>query len=289
MAVFKRIYRLTIEINGVLKTFQELEYTDNSLKIDFDIQVSTTGAFSNGNITIYGLNRDDMQFLSTCYNPQNGRLKRNKITLEVGYYPNLSLIFKGNTLETEADFQSEDKKITFKIMGGAGNSLSKQKISTSLSGNVDFKTICNEVAKNNGLSLLYDSKILKRVIADYSFLGSAYQQINNLRTFFNDLDIFINETGEQLKVLLKENGEILRTDELSNKTGLIGTPKPINKGLLVKSLLNVNFKAGQHIKLKNEYLTDFNGTYRIFSVTHRGSNKGEIWETELLLRRLKNG
>lgn len=151
MAVFKRAWRLQIQIGDKIKTYQELNYDDTSLKIEFDVTNGIYGAFASGNITIYNLNLDDMQYLASCTNPY-GRFKRNKISLEAGYVNSLGVILSGNIIEADADFTSPDNRITFKITGSIGNNLTNNSIQTSLNGAVDFKTICNECAKKMDLN-----------------------------------------------------------------------------------------------------------------------------------------
>lgn len=286
MAVFKRVWRLQIEINGNIKTFQELDFNQKSLKIDFNIKNGIGGAFSNGDITIYNLNQNDMQFLSTCYNYSNGNFKRNKISLEAGYRDNFGVLINGNINEADANFESVDKSINLKITGGIQNNLTNNSIQTSLNGNIDFKIICEECAKKNGLSIDYGKDIEKRVITDFSFLGSPYQYIEKLREFFKDLDIFIDNIGASLKVQ-KKNSNSVNRKVLSHETGLIGKPKPTWIGCNVKSLLNPSLKAGGYIDLKNEVLKDFDGRYRINEINHKGSNMGDLWESELILQRSK--
>lgn len=288
MAVFKRAWRLQIQIGDKIKTYQEINYDDTSLKIEFDITNGIYGAFASGHVTIYNLNLDDMQYLASCVNPY-GKFKSNKITLEAGYINLLGVILSGNIIEAEADFTSPDNRITFKITGSIGNNLKNNSIQTSLNGSVDFKTICNECAKKNGLNLKYDSNIAKRFLQDFSFLGSPFQMIEQLRSYFDDLNIFIDETSSLLNVLLKEGGEEINTQVLSKDTGLIGKPKPTMLGVNVITFLNINLKAGGLVKLKNQKLTQFDGIYRIQELKHRGSNMTDDWVSELTMQRVKNG
>ena len=44
--VFRRAYRLSIEIDGKLKTYQELTNTNESLKVDFNITNCVYGVSS---------------------------------------------------------------------------------------------------------------------------------------------------------------------------------------------------------------------------------------------------
>ncbi len=285
MAVFKRAWRLQIQINSVVKTYQEIDFQDESLKVDFDITNGVGGVFSSGSITVYGLNDDDMQFISTCFNPASGSFKRNLVSLEVGYLNSLSLIIKGNIVGVETDFLSVDRKITLQIQSSIGNNLRNNSIQTSLNGSVDFRSICESCAKNNGLSLKYDNKIKRRFLEDYSFQGSPFQQIEQLRKFFDDLNIFINNSSNFLNVLLKEDGEVINKEVLSKDTGLIGKPVPTNIGCNVISYLNTNFIAGGTVELKNTNLRLFDGKYTIIDLKHLGSNRGDTWETHLNLRR----
>lgn len=283
MAVFKRVWRLQVQIKDTIKTYQELEYNDRSLKIEFDITNGVYGGFANGNITIYNLSPDDMQYLASCQAPYGGKFKRNKISLEVGYKDNLGVIFSGNIIEVDCDFQNIDKRVSLRVMGGIRNNLTNNSVQTSLKGKVDFKTICNECAKKNGLTLKYDNKLKKRLIDNFSFLGTPFQMIERLRSYFKDLNIFISETGDLLNVLLIQEGEEINKQELSKDTGLIGRPKPTHMGVNVRCLLNINLKAGGLIKLKNEILKEFDGLYRIQELKHRGTNYGDEWVSEMVL------
>lgn len=289
MDIFKRAWKLTIEVGGKLKTYQEINGTDESLKIDFDITNCIGGTFAEGNITITNLTFEDMSYLATSVSPVNGRFKRNKILLEAGYVGNIASLIGGNIIECDAEFNNVDASISLKVQGGVANNLLNNNIRSSFSGNIDFKTAIEDCAKNNDLKLRYDSKIPPRQLTDYSFNGTPFQQIGSLRKYYPDTDIFIAEDGETLNVLLKEGGEQINTTELSRDTGLIGKPKPTTIGVNVRSVLNTNFKAGGFCRLKNENLKAFDGVYRIQEIHHRGSNKGDIWETELTLQRTGNG
>ena len=287
--VFRRAFRLSIEIDGKLKTYQELTNTDESLKVDFNITNCVYGVFAQGNITIYNLGFDDMQYLATSYNPASRRFKRNKIILEAGYNDNVSNIINGNIIEVDADFNSVDASINLRVQGAIANNLANNNVKTSLNGDVDFRAVCNECAKNNGLTLHYDSKIKPRTLTDFSYNGTPYQMIERLRKYYPDTNIFLGEDGQTLNVLLKEGGENFNQQELSKDTGLKGRPKPTMLGCVARSVLNTNFKAGGYVKLKNSNLENFDGVYRITELKHIGSNRGEAWDTELTLQRARNG
>jgi hypothetical protein len=188
-------------------------------------------------------------------------------------------------VDIDPNFSTLGNSITFRLQNGIQNNLARNSVQTSLQNKVDFKAVCAECAKNNGLSLSYAKDITKRSVTDYSFAGTPFQQIASLRKFYSDIDIFIDGTKQVLNVLPKA-GKAFNPVVLSNKTGMLSKPKPTAQGVQVLSLLNTNFKAGGFVKLQNEILTSFDGEYRIFELKHTGSNRGQNWTSQLILQRL---
>lgn len=284
MAIFKRFWELSVQINGNMKTYFEKSFDDNSLKIDFNIKNACGGGFANGDITITNLSNQDMEFLASCYSLKNGNLKSNKISLSAGYENNFGVICNGNFSEVNADFESVDKTINFKVVGKIENNMQNNSIQTSKEGVTNFKDICLECATKNDLGLNFDDSLNSRKLRDFSFLGSPFQYIEKIRSLYNDVFVYIDDTANQMRVEKKDKKPI-NTNVLSSKTGLLGKPKPTYLGCVVRSLLNPSLKAGGCIQLENYNLKSFNAQYRIQELTHRGSNKGDLWETELVLQR----
>lgn len=271
-------------MGNIKKVYQELSDDDISLKIDFDTQVSLGGNFSNGNITITGLNKNDMQFLSTNYNPQTLQLKDSYIELEAGYSNNLALILCGNVIESEPNFTSADQSIRLKIMSGIQNNLQKgATLKDSISKNATFKDICAKVASNNNLSLQFDSKIPNKVIGDYVFQGTPFQQIQKLRDYM-PYDVNISVNNKSL-IVSSVNASGARKMVLSNKTGLLGTPKPTPLGCEARMLLNPSIKISDFVEIQSAKIPSLNQLYSIMEAKHRGSNRGDTWETILMLKK----
>lgn len=281
MALFNRSWRLTIDIDGVAKTYQERSAQDTSLKIDFEIDSSVGGAFSNGTITIFGLSNADIAFLATNYNPQDGSLKPSLVQLELGYNDALSLVLFGNIVEAEPDFTQSDTRIRIRVASGAQQNLEKRSITAS-EKDATFRSLCEIAAKNNDLALEYDSNIPQKTIGDYSFVGTPFQQIEGLRKLYPDADIFIN--GKKLVVSYKKASEV-RKIVLDRDSGLIGTPKPTPFGVEATSMLNPALAAASFIELKSGKIPQINGLYRIATLSHKGSNRGELWISQLTLNK----
>lgn len=282
MALFRRSWRLSLQVENSVKTYQEVNAGDISLKIDFDI-TSKTGSFSDGSVTIYNLTKNDMFFLaSSAQTGVGGIFKQNKLQLECGYNGNLAIILSGNIYEVSCDFTSADKKITLKARGNIAQNF-KGDLAFSLKGSVDLKDICTELAQKLDLILDYDSAIKPRNASGYSFLGRGANMLNELRAMYSDLNFFITEDGATLKVQPKENATIKGEIALSENTGLVGIPTPTQYGLQAISLLNPALKVGGWVKLESTQIAQYNGIWYIYEVKNKGTNQGNEWLSVLSL------
>ena len=282
MALFKRCYKLTLTINGKTKIYQELATSDVSLKIEFEVTASVNGAFSNGIITIFGLKQEDTAFLATNYNPQTLQLKDSFVELEAGYPEQMAMILSGNIYESEPNFTSADQSIRFKVMSGVQNNLKKgASIADSISKNATFKDICTKVASNNNLALKYDNKIPNKVIGDFAFQGTPYQQVMKLRELM-PLSVNIAINNKTLEVTYT-NSSSAKKMVISGDSGMIGTPKPTSTGCIVTILLNPTLSINTFVEIQSKKLPQLNELYRIIEVKHRGGNRSDNWHTELTL------
>ena len=285
MAIFKRSWRLKIEVENVIKEFKELENTDTSLKIDFDA-TSKTSKWAEGNITIQNLNKDDLQYLASCARISGGAtFKHNKVSLEAGYGGDLAVILCGNISQVDIDFTSADRKCTLKVSGNFAQNALKNSVGISMDGDIDFKEICKEASALMKVKLVYDSNIKPILQKGYSFLGTPMRLLDDLRQSFKDYYLILSADGNTLSVKPKENATILKKDIISEDTGMIGMPKPTQYGLTITSLLNSALKAGDFVEVQSKKITAFNGTYFIYELKHKGSNMNNEWISTLDLRK----
>ena len=285
MAIFKRTWRLKIEVENVIKEFKELENTDTSLKIDFDA-TSKTSKWAEGNITIQNLNKDDLQYLASCARISGGAtFKHNKVSLEAGYGGDLAVILCGNISQVDVDFTSADRKCTLKVSGNFAQNALKNSVGISMDGDIDFREICKEASALMKVKLVYDSNIKPILQKGYSFLGTPMRLLDDLRQSFKDYYLILSADGNTLSVKPKENATILKKDVISEDTGMIGMPKPTQYGLTITSLLNSALKAGDFVEVQSKKITAFNGTYFIYELKHKGSNMNNEWISTLDLRK----
>ena len=285
MAIFKRSWRLKIEVENVIKEFKELENTDTSLKIDFDA-TSKTSKWAEGSITIQNLNKDDLQYLASCARISGGAtFKHNKVSLEAGYGGDLAVILCGNISQVDVDFTSADRKCTLKVSGNFAQNALKNSVGISMDGDIDFREICKEASALMKVKLVYDSNIKPILQKGYSFLGTPMRLLDDLRQSFKDYYLILSADGNTLSVKPKENATILKKDIISEDTGMIGMPKPTQYGLTITSLLNSALKAGDFVEVQSKKITAFNGTYFIYELKHKGSNMNNEWISTLDLRK----
>ena len=277
MALFKRAWRLSIQINDTLKTYQEIDSIDESLKIDFSVKSAVEGEFTEGDITISGLTISDTAFLGTNYDNQTGELREAGIKLEVGYPNAIAEILVGSVTEATPNFNSPNNEINLKVKSGAFNNI-EFGVCDSFNGGVNFRTICEKVAENNKVALDFQTQE-NPIIYDYSYTGTPFQQIENLRKYVKS-NIFLQ--NNKLCVFSQDQSPYTIT-KLNYTNGLIGSPKPNQLGCEVECLLNSALQVGQFIDLETLKISQLNGKYRIIELTHTGSNRGSDWKSKLVL------
>ncbi|TLD85805.1 hypothetical protein [Helicobacter sp. MIT 05-5294] len=280
--IYKRIWLLGITLGNIIKYYKETYYNENSLKIEFNIKSAVKGANPKGNITIYGLTKEDLQYYAQLN--QTRGFGQNIVTLECGYMgQSMSLLFQGNIQNAKVDFLSPDKSLNLELGAQVQNNFINQRISSSYNGKKDLKVIAQDLASKNGVGLKIEDGV-NESLQDFSFIGSPFQYLETLRESFPHLDFFF--LPNESKLVIQQKDKTTDTHTLSKDTGLIGAPEAVQGGLVVQSLMNVKLQIGQQINLKYEKLTYFNGRYKIIELEHKGSNKSNEWISTLTLRNI---
>ena len=280
MAIFKRAWRLSVQIGDTLKTYQEIATGDESLKIDFKVKSALDGDFSEGDITISGLKITDTAFLGTNYDNKSGKLRESVLKLEAGYPNATAEILQGTIIEATPNFNSPNNEINLKVKSGAFNNIDFS-VCDSFNGAMNFKTICEKVAQNNKVALNFKTDE-NPIIYDYSFKGTPFQQIENLRKYVKS-SVYL----ENAKLcVLSENQSSETKIKIDYKSGLIGSPKPSPLGCEIVCLLNPSLRVGQYVELETKKISQLNGDYRIIELVHSGSNRGADWTSNLTLTKV---
>lgn len=277
MEAFKREIVFSIQIRNTIKTYRATE-DGVMLSVEFNIKKSVKGTPSMGEVTITGLLKEDIAFISTNFDLQSGLLNPSLFTMSVGYGQNLSEILRGNIVTAIPNLDSPDFSIKLTIQAGYLNNLENNLVTHSLK-DASIRQVCENIAKNNKLKLEF--KASDKKIGDYAFAGSPFYQISSFREAYPAYDIFVR--GDYL-VVSDKNFEGINTIRLNNQSGLLGTPKPTPTGCEIVCMLNPFLNIGDALDLKSFKLPQLDGTYFIFELSHQGANRGDAWVSRINAR-----
>lgn len=277
MEAFKREIVFSIQIKNTLKTYKATE-DGTMLSVEFNVKKAVKGSPSTGEVTITGLLKEDIAWISTNFNLQGGQLNPSFFILSVGYGENTSEILRGNIVTAIPSLDSPDFSIKLNIQAGYLNNLENNAVAYSLK-DATLKKIAENVAKNNKLKL--DFKAKDKKVGDYAFAGSPFLQIERFRSAYPLYDMFMR--GDKLIVSDRDFGGINKI-RLSNQSGLLGTPKPTPMGCEIICMLNPFLNVGDALDLKSFKLPQLDGVYFIFELTHQGANRGDVWVSRINAR-----
>lgn len=285
MDLFDRRVNLEIEVEGYLYRYEQKELLEDALEISFNVLKSMDNYASSGTLSVKGLSRDVIASLSTSYDFDTGEFKKTYVKLEAGYGNSVSTILEGNIIQLDSDLTNPDMKINARVVSGAYNNQASEDKSISLKDST-IQQIFEEVAKLNEMTVLIDENLKNKVIPNYSFYGKPFSHVNALHKNFSRLgNIFID--GKTLAFLDKNKGRPNSVKTIIDTySGLVGTPKYSSAGCSIISLLNNSLQVGGVIELKNHKISKLNSDYVINTLSHKGSNRGNEFFSEILARRV---
>lgn len=250
----KRKIKLSIEINNEVKIFENVGKKDG-LKIAASGKKFTSPTQNEATIEVTGLNADSIQYLLSAIGEAKKTNKFKFISLEVGrenseYFK----IFSGDILKAELG-EAPDLTLTFECKT---NNRNNTKIISSSSNSINLETLANQVAKNNGLQLVFS--VLNKKIGNYNFIGSAQEQIENLQRIAQ-VSCFIDNQTLYVKPFDKALENTKRI--LNINSGLVGVPKATDEGVEVQFLIFNEAVIGGQLQLESKFNKSLNGDYLI--------------------------
>ena len=266
------------------------------VNIRFKVQTyNTAGSPASAYITVYNLNRKDLQFLST--GAATWLQKQNLMQLYAGYDNDVSLIAGGQIMEAIPQ-GNPDVALSIKLINGVqwlGHNLEIQKSDFNLAALID------ETAEKMGWTvncpqwLRDSSEILNKKISDFSYTGSPMDLIAQIQEMCGgfglteksvNISMGMNSINIWSPVQQPGNPQIL---EINKRTGMIGYPQPTTGGVSVQILLNPNIQTGQLVHITSERTPFINGEYYVVSITHEGELRGNNWYSTLECSRTTTG
>lgn len=247
-----RIVRVSIEVDGALKTYEGLDIRANGTK------------FGNANqneceVSIANLNKATRDYILTETSPFNKNRKPKKIIVEAGrqsYGP--TQIFVGDITNSSI---SQPPDITLKLKAMTGNYAKGDVISRSQPENARLSKISEQVAADLGVSLNFQAT--DKTISNYSFSGGSLKQIDKLQNA-GLVDAYLDDgvlVVKDMNIPLTGKTRILNLD-----TGMIGIPETTEQGLRVKFLLDNQTTLGGALDIRSKIYPAINGSYVIYKL-----------------------
>lgn len=300
-----------VRVHGTDVTrIQDIEMEFTGLDIDFRIQKSERPEPNCISLNIYNLTSEQRQSLErlNLYDPKkvkgvkskreagrtlkggkNGKPRapkkgRIQVEIEAGYKSTgRSLLFRGD-LRRAISSQQGASWLT-KIEGeDGGRSLLSSRINESFPAGTTLEVVVRACAEALGVGL-----------------GNILEVQSLLRRTFSHGTVCSGPASDELRGVLRgagvaysiQNGVLALRESspdpvsvdayvLDESTGLVGVPERDANGTVEATCLLIpNISVGSHVTLASE---DYRGTYRVVSVEHNGSTKGQAWYHKLELR-----
>lgn len=251
-AIDPRIVRVSVEINGELRVFQDLDITARGQKSANPLQ-------NTAEVTLTNLNQATRNYLLTETSPFNRNRSPKRLIVEAGR-PSFGLtrLFYGE-ITSASPTQPPDIGLTLKAQTGSfSKGLVVSRSGRPLQG---LKSIAADVAKDLGVAL--DFQATDKQIANWNFAGAMLRQVDAL-ALAGDVDVFVDD--ETLVIKPRAAPLTGRVRQLSQETGMIGIPEVTEHGVRVVMLLDTNTVVGGALDLTSKLNPSLNGRYTIYKL-----------------------
>lgn len=283
MNLFGRSWLLSLEIDKHIRQYSNTSLEDASLHLEFRCEASAHQAPSNGELTLHGLEGQVISSMCTNYIPSTGALKPSMVKLEAGYRDAVNTVLVGNIIQAVPNFASSVPSVKLTIMSGLSQSQQNEYQTITFSGITTLRAILTKLCSMNNWILKYSSNLSNRTLEDYTYKGSPFSQIQKLRTYWDDVNIYLLNS-----VLYCNNANDMPATKiiLNAATGLLGSPEPSPIGCNVKILMNTMLVPGDVVDIDSFRIPQLNGLYKIITVAHMGSSRGDAWYSNLTCKRI---
>jgi len=256
-----RIVRVGIEIDGVIKFYDDLFIEASGVKYSNSLQ-------GECNINITGLSRPNRDFILNAVSIFNKERTPKKVILEVGRVSTgAKRIYVGDIYEATVTQPPEN---TLRLKSKTGFYQKGSIISRSGSEVMSMKAIARNVAQDIGVAL--DFQATDRTISSYSFSGTADQQVEALESL-GGIDVFSDGTT----LFVKDAGVPLNGYEVnvSAENGMIGVPELNGAGIRLTMFVDKQAEIGATLNVTSKQNTSLSGRYVIYRISFNVSNRTE--------------
>lgn len=270
-----RIVKVSIEVDGLLKTYEGLAVWASGTKFGNENQ-------NEAEIRIANLDKITRDFILTETSPFNKNRRPKRIILEVGRVSTGTFKLFEGSITAATISQPPDIILTIKAL--TGNYAKGDVIAVTQASQAKLSKIAEEVAQGLGLALEFQAT--DKNIANYSFSGGRLNQIIKLSQS-GDVNAFIDDGTLVIKnwnVPLRNRVRVLDLG-----SGMIGIPEINEQGVKAKFLVDNQTVLGGAIQITSELNPAANGTYDIYKLDFDISSRDVPFYFIAEAKRLGNG
>lgn len=254
-----RLLRITIEIGGALKTYENLYIAANGMKYG-------NGTQGEAKIVVGNLTRVDRDWLMTQTSPFNNTRTPKRIKLEAGRASTgYSTVFEGDIWRC-SQTQPPDVMMTFECR--TGQFLKGEVTTNTQPSTARLSKIAADVATDLGMALNFHAD--DKQIGNYSFSGPKLKQVDVLGAS-GGVSCFVD--NNMLIVKNKDAPIPGPVRILSESTGLIGIPDIQMSGVKATFFYDHTTRLGGPIRISCAQVPAANGDYQIYKLGFNLANR----------------
>lgn len=231
--------------------------------IEFDITRDTLGSVNQSKIRVYNLSEKNRSLLRRDVTALNQVMR---IQFKAGYGNDLSVMFNGNVSQGWSIREGQNFITELQSFDGgyaANNAYSYRSFEGGTTNNAMIGSFMDDLTKF-GLERGALGEFPGKIGRGNAHGGSTF----NILTEMTNSGFFVDNGKANC---LQENeyidGNILL---ITAKSGLLGTPVRENTNIRFEMLLEPKVQVAHAIRLDSGTAKNFNGTYKVVGVSHRG-------------------
>jgi len=254
-----RIVQVAIEVDGVIKTYDQILITATGTKYANPLQ-------NSAQITLTNLDRVTQDYILSETSPFNLNRTPKTVSLFAGRESyGTTLIYRGNIISAVVS-QPPDLTVTLKCL--TGNYIKGSVLARYQPGTATLSAIAAGIAQDTNTILNFQAT--DKNITNYNFSGSALDQVEllnnsgNYNAYIDDNILIVKNAGVPI-------AGIARVLDATN--GLIGVPEMTEQGVRVKYLLDNVSRLGGELNLKSLVYPAADGSYIIYKLGFEITNR----------------
>lgn len=275
MNKFQRKYTL-----GVEDSSGNTVPISDPITLDFSIQASITGGCNSAIFRLHGLKESTRARLYK--DPYTSTLYRS-IYLTAGYGDHPPVVFKGNLQQAYSVRQegSVDHITELQCFDG-GFAFNNAKSSFTLPAGTTQAQLIGKLVQDLGATNVAPGQFSQFDVTfgrGIPIIGNTVQLIQKWAGMKNPSDKKQTQTFiSQEKIYCLNDHDTITgsTFLISSETGLLGSPKRCVSLIECQILFEPRIRIGQQVELFSISQKNFNGTYKVVEVSHRGTISGAV-------------